>query len=1029
MIDRTCVTYITNGDGSKRGSGLVICTDGSAMLYVLTCQHVVEGVDPIHLLLVTEGESGPGDYDSVDLSVPRSQVRFGVSDFDVAVICADASGLGIKPVPIRFGYAGDEAPLKVLGYPFEYEESKSLVSLQEELELLPVGSAKSDSLLGASVAGAQYSDINLHDAIEGLSGSPVYYEDEEGFPIICGLLSRLQSHGRLGRVSYARISIADAVLRESFGMYMEHALGFERGTWRPQAQDTPAKDGAVAVYSPFEVDSWLKAITATAVGLVNSLQLRAATETARSAISDARFPQCATNLRAKVYKVLSFCYRISKMHDEAYEALDELERLGVERGQSHLERAFNALESGDIQTARYYAKEASSDDPHNVVAKLYLCECDLFESESPDASLLSQFIDGHEELVYTMDSPKDESLIYQQIGWLYATVFKDMPRAMRCLRRAYGIDGNLVVCETLACVERDYALMDAVAEDGSIIEPAIDRAYLSLSREHFIKVLTAADDMYMQSFLFRSSPIAMQTFSLCGDAYRVMWLYGRIREWGRTEELAWLPDIEMMAAATEARSGVVSLEDYPSLETWQQEWAKTLAGFWGLSRKVDCLAELSNQGGIEKEASSVLNALDHVKMVLPVHLIPQAIVLQMNLLLRCVALFSWDVKDSLSVLLAELRNHPSSCADVVEAMETALVELDDPVEAERRYRERFDENETLESWMELRGHFIRRHDIEAVARCYKDLFENHRNLCDAEPEMIARSYMEFALENEHDLSNAMRVLADLGGAFADPDLLAYWTSDVSLRSTSFNDPDAIEENYRDLMKKGLVTKEEYRHVVFAAYVANLEFEEASEFLPDGPIDPTRDAVALHYLAGTGHFVPLGPVVDMRGMNALAARWMWSRQEMGLWESDAKRVARRLNLDVSREIVIDAWGIYQLYENGGLVLLDQLDTCWITHSSVMRLLNELAYRRFESLANTLDFIKRAKMVRIMSPGQEAQLEVRQAVPYYEPMSTIALALERRCLAVVGADDVDEQTMAFKNVIIRPCKLAALLSDAS
>jgi hypothetical protein len=35
---------------------------------------------------------------------------------------------------------------------------------------------------------------------------------------------------------------------------------------------------------------------------------------------------------------------------------------------------------------------------------------------------------------------------------------------------------------------------------------------------------------------------------------------------GRTEELAWLPDIEMMAATTEARSGVVSLEDYPSLK-------------------------------------------------------------------------------------------------------------------------------------------------------------------------------------------------------------------------------------------------------------------------------------------------------------------------------------------------------------------------------------------------------------------------------------------------------------------------------
>jgi hypothetical protein len=64
----------------------------------------------------------------------------------------------------------------------------------------------------------------------------------------------------------------------------------------------------------------------------------AATETLKSAISDERFSQCAKSLRARAYKVLSFCYRISKMHDEAGKAIDELERLGIVRGQSHLNR-------------------------------------------------------------------------------------------------------------------------------------------------------------------------------------------------------------------------------------------------------------------------------------------------------------------------------------------------------------------------------------------------------------------------------------------------------------------------------------------------------------------------------------------------------------------------------------------------------------------------------------------------------------------------------------------------------------------
>ncbi len=136
MIARTCVTYILNDDGSKRGSGLLVVPDSADVLYVLTCQHVVEGVDPIHLQFVTEGKAGSEEYNSVELIVPRSQIRFDRSDFDVAVISASASELGIEPAPMRFGYAEDGMPLKVLGYPFEHDGSQSLVSLQEELDLV-----------------------------------------------------------------------------------------------------------------------------------------------------------------------------------------------------------------------------------------------------------------------------------------------------------------------------------------------------------------------------------------------------------------------------------------------------------------------------------------------------------------------------------------------------------------------------------------------------------------------------------------------------------------------------------------------------------------------------------------------------------------------------------------------------------------------------------------------------------------------------------------------------------------------------
>ncbi len=66
---------------------------------------------------------------------------------------------------------------------------------------------------------------------------------------------------------YARISIADAVLRDSFGVHVKYGLGFEKGIWLPQSQMHLPKMEPLGRVSPFEVDAWLKDIVAISVAL------------------------------------------------------------------------------------------------------------------------------------------------------------------------------------------------------------------------------------------------------------------------------------------------------------------------------------------------------------------------------------------------------------------------------------------------------------------------------------------------------------------------------------------------------------------------------------------------------------------------------------------------------------------------------------------------------------------------------------------------------------------------------------------
>jgi len=122
--------------------------------------------------------------------------------------------------------------------------------------------------------------------------------------------------------------------------------------------------------------------------------------------------------------------------------------------------------------------------------------------------------------------------------------------------------------------------------------------------------------------------------------------------------------------------------------------------------------------------------------------------------------------------------------------------------------------------------------------------------------------------------------------------------------------------------------------------------------------------------------------------------------------------------LNRKIAIDAWGLYQMAENDMLDVLDEFECVYVSHISVIRLLEELSRTDNIRIRILLEYLKICNKVKIYSAGFKAQIVVRNVIQYFEPESTVAVAVEKDCLMLYGEPIVDKELIEhFGNRIVR------------
>jgi len=269
----------------------------------------------------------------------------------------------------------------------------------------------------------------------------------------------------------------------------------------------------------------------------------------------------------------------------------------------------------------------------------------------------------------------------------------------------------------------------------------------------------------------------------------------------------------------------------------------------------------------------------------------------------------------------------------------------------------------------------------------------------------------------------------------DANIANFWELELMMCTNSFNDPERFDSERLLFVEQGLLPVEEYHRTCLIAYMCNLNSEKAAEHfninnphfgifhgIPGGPF-LTREGA--HFLVWQGK-VPPHMEPAWNGMLPSRASAVWDALCAETWHVPVAEVTagvcNGLGFSVDKKIAIDSWALFLLAARDGLEYLEDFDAIYITHSSVDRMMDEMCHYGNEYLRSILAYLEVSKNVKIQSPGFEHQLLVRDKAPYSEPASTIALALELGCPAVIGEPEVEREVVEnFREVIIRGCEL--------
>lgn len=1048
--------FITDEKRTSSGSGVLFYPGSGNRLYIFTCAHVLDGLEePFQIYSLFPVNREQEIYQVEKLEATREQVKYSpidkvsesdegiiVHSIDAAVICLEIKEeISFETTDYVIGEVHKGDGVLAQGFPGRETEIEELLNYVEGTYGRILHNAKDKEVLLWQIEDTHVDPGNRVYELNGFSGSPVWSLEADEKTIVGLFTSGVGRSIYRGKVHALKMEAIRSIMKIFFQIRMEsRILGIPNEEIAPQ-KDNPtyiSKEAQPEIRNLY--DEWLVVQTEKVRAYIDDVKFQNAIDTAKMAIKDQRFEKCSKKVACTHMKHLLYCYEACLLDDE-YEALEqEMQKRGFLEGHDPLRWiTFNFGKNQFKETIAFteaLLQKSDLDERVKIVAEVYASISRAYVEDAPVEETIGKFLDEKECLNIKIEDMGTEALVYQMLGYVYGEHYKQYVKSVRCLNRAYRLGQDHAVLESLGCAYHLLAIHDALKEDHTIEIEKVDRSSLYKARECFLILLDKADELYLRAMMKREGGILYDTFFFEQDNYRILTLYPILIK-NSPDDAKMKRDFEMRYAKTVCQSGQIDLTQFHHLTKADKILLSILKEEQDALHRLDFTnsEDLRRISNLDKK---LYNVIDKVEQNLEQidekeQLLVRALLL--NLYRWGKYLFGWNIIFNMERHLEFIQKNGKE--EMAITFENFIYECShEPEEAEERYIHSWEKNPCFELWKEILQFYKRNHMLDKADAMFESLFTEHTEYVESEPEYAFRAYIGYIIDYRRDLRKALHFYLLHKNEMKDEIVRELWESELMMCTNSFNNPDEFVEMRNVLVEQGLMPENEFHRISLIAYMCNLDSENAwKHFSKENPMfgefgQIENEGVFLtkegaQFLVWQKKYPP-HMEREWRGINiqgANAAKALFKREE---WHLSPKSIANKLQYEIHKSIAIDVWGLYILAVEEKLELLEQFDSIYVTHFSVCRMLEEITHFKNENIEVILAYLESAEHVKLQSPKFETQLRIRENVKYYEPCSTVAMAIEAEIPAVIGEPMLIQSLIdGFKNYIVRPDDLEKMM----
>lgn len=353
--------------------------------------------------------------------------------------------------------------------------------------------------------------------------------------------------------------------------------------------------------------------------------------------------------------------------------------------------------------------------------------------------------------------------------------------------------------------------------------------------------------------------------------------------------------------------------------------------------------------------------------------------------------------------------------------------------------ESYEKEPSQELWGELLHFYIRNGMFDKADKLYEDLFYSQSvlPLIKDTLEYVCRAYIDYVVHYRRNIKNALRVFVDHKSEMKDFNLRDFLEHELMSYTCSFNNPEWFEEERYSFVQQELIMPEEYHRIILVAYMCNLNSQKAWEHFNKDNLFfgvniqkpgymPYLSREGAQFLVWQKKYPP-HKEVNWNGIMEKNLNTTLEKIHSEVWHQEINNIKDRVNYKLEKCIALDAWAVYIIASENRLDTLEEFDCVYITHSTITRMMEEMTHYENIPFTAALAYFEELNNLKLVSPDFEHQLQVRETdAPYWEPCSTIAIALEKKCIAVLGEPALQKVLVEkFKDIIVRVCEYGELL----